>query len=152
METKQHNGDIIYNSPSCVPLLSQIVKPVLRYRDKEQVFCKDKWPLKRGSINMKFSMTGQESVTLKYRWLFSRGDHMGKFDCNSISSSETTCRDHYQYYLRKKKNKNDIFSSKHKILIPFSFNENSATYMKSLSSLSRNIYIYINKQTNNFSH
>jgi hypothetical protein len=35
----------------------------------------DRWPLKRGSIHMKFSMTGQENVTLKYRWLLNRGDH-----------------------------------------------------------------------------
>ena len=29
---------------------------------------------------MKFSMTGQENVTFKYRWLLNRGDHMGRFD------------------------------------------------------------------------
>jgi hypothetical protein len=32
---------------------------------------------------MKFSMTGQERVVFKYRWLNNRGDHMGMFDCIS---------------------------------------------------------------------
>jgi len=36
---------------------------------------------------MKFSMTGQEKVTFKYRWLLKTGDCMGRFDC--------TC----QYYM-----------------------------------------------------
>jgi len=31
---------------------------------------------------MKFSITGQEMVTFKYRWLLNRGDHMGRFDCS----------------------------------------------------------------------
>jgi len=30
---------------------------------------------------MKVSMTGQENVTLKYRWLLNRGDCKGRFDC-----------------------------------------------------------------------
>ena len=29
---------------------------------------------------MKFSMTGREKMTFKYRWLFNGGDHMGRFD------------------------------------------------------------------------
>jgi len=29
---------------------------------------------------MKFSMTGQEKVTVKYRWLLIRGDRPGRFD------------------------------------------------------------------------
>jgi hypothetical protein len=33
----------------------------------------DKWPLKRGAIHMKFSMTVQEKVTFQYRWLLNRG-------------------------------------------------------------------------------
>ena len=42
------------------------VKPVLRGHlwDKEIVASYDRWPLKRGSINMKFSMTGQEKDDL----------------------------------------------------------------------------------------
>jgi hypothetical protein len=45
------------------------VKPVLRGQlwDKEKVTLQDRWPLKRGSFHMKFSMTGQEKVTFKYR-------------------------------------------------------------------------------------
>jgi hypothetical protein len=43
----------------------------------------DRWPLKRGSIHMKFSMKGQEKVTFKYRWLLNGGDRMGRFDCNN---------------------------------------------------------------------
>ena len=30
---------------------------------------------------MKFSITGQEKITFKDRWLLKRGDHMGRFDC-----------------------------------------------------------------------
>jgi hypothetical protein len=38
------------------------VKPVLRGHlwDKEKVVFQDSWPLKRGSIHMKYSMIGQE--------------------------------------------------------------------------------------------
>ena len=38
------------------------VKPVLRghHWNREQVAFQDRWPLKRGSIHMKCSMTGQE--------------------------------------------------------------------------------------------
>ena len=41
----------------------------------------DRWPLIRGSIHMKFSMTGQEKMTFIYRWLLNRVDHMDRFDC-----------------------------------------------------------------------
>ena len=39
-----------------------VVRPVLRghHCDKEIVALLDRWPLKRGSINIKCSMTGQE--------------------------------------------------------------------------------------------
>ena len=42
------------------------VKHVLRCHlsDKEKVAFYDRWPLKRGSIHMKFSMTGQEKANL----------------------------------------------------------------------------------------
>jgi len=42
------------------------VKPVLRGHlwDKEKVAFTDRWPLKRGSIHIKFSMTGQEKGDL----------------------------------------------------------------------------------------
>ena len=38
------------------------VKPALRghLQDKEKVALWDRWPLNRGSVHMKFSMTGQE--------------------------------------------------------------------------------------------
>ena len=54
------------------------LKPVLRGHlwDKEKVVFKDRWPHKRGSIHMKFSLTGQEKGDL-----LNRGDHMGMFDC-----------------------------------------------------------------------
>jgi len=39
---------------------------------------------------MKFSMTGQENVTLKYRWLLNRGDHMGRFGCSSFFINNIT--------------------------------------------------------------
>ena len=44
-----------------VTIVGNIVKPVLwgHLWDKEKVAIQDKWPLKRGSIHMKFSMTGQ---------------------------------------------------------------------------------------------
>jgi len=34
---------------------------------------------------MKSSMSGQEKVTFKYRWLLNRGDSMGRFDCTLSS-------------------------------------------------------------------
>ena len=37
--------------------------------------------MKEVPIHMKFSMTGQENVTFKYRCVLYRGDRMGKFDC-----------------------------------------------------------------------
>ena len=39
-----------------------IVKPVLKvtYEKWKKVLWYDRWPLKRGSVHMKFSMTGQE--------------------------------------------------------------------------------------------
>jgi len=42
------------------------VKPVLRGHiwDKENVVLQYRWPLKGGSIHMKFSMTGQEKCDL----------------------------------------------------------------------------------------
>ena len=42
------------------------VKPVLRRHlwDKEKVVLQEKWSLKRGSIHMKFTMTGQEKGEL----------------------------------------------------------------------------------------
>jgi len=44
----------------------ELVKPVLRGQlwDKEKVVFQDRWPLKRGSIHMKFSMTGQKKCDL----------------------------------------------------------------------------------------
>ena len=50
---------------------------------KEKVVLYDRWPLKRGSIHIKFSKTGQEKVTFK-RWLLNRGDCMARFDCNDL--------------------------------------------------------------------
>jgi len=42
------------------------VKPVLRGHlwDKERVALYDRWPFKRGSVHMKFSMKGQENGDL----------------------------------------------------------------------------------------
>ena len=42
------------------------VKPVLRGHlwDKKKVVFNDRWPLKRGAIHLKFSMTGQEKCDL----------------------------------------------------------------------------------------
>ena len=42
------------------------VKPVLRghFWDKEKMVFQDRWPLKRGSIHMKFFMIGQEKGDL----------------------------------------------------------------------------------------
>ena len=42
------------------------VKPVLRGHlwDKENMTLQVRWPLKRGSIHMKFSMTGQEKYDI----------------------------------------------------------------------------------------
>ena len=42
------------------------VKPVLRghIKDKEKVTLQDRWPLKRGSIDMKFSMIVEEKGDL----------------------------------------------------------------------------------------
>jgi hypothetical protein len=50
----------IVASPACIP---HTVKPVLRGHiwDKEKVSFQDRWPLKRGSIHMKFS---KKKVTL----------------------------------------------------------------------------------------
>jgi hypothetical protein len=59
------------------------VKLVLRGHlwDKEKVVLQVRRSLKRGSIHMKFSMSGQENLTFKYRGLLNRGDQMGRFDC-----------------------------------------------------------------------
>jgi hypothetical protein len=35
---------------------------------------------------MKSSMTGQEKITLKYRWLLNRGDSMGRFDYITLTT------------------------------------------------------------------
>jgi hypothetical protein len=61
-------------------------KPVLRgcLWDKEKVALQDRWPLNRGSIHMKFSMTHRT----RQRWPLYTGDHMGMFDsdCNTCYS------------------------------------------------------------------
>ena len=51
-----HNTEVLYRYKTCS------VKHILRCHlcDKEKVALLDRWPLKRGSIHMKFSMTGQE--------------------------------------------------------------------------------------------
>ena len=51
--------------------------------DKDKVVLYDRWPLKRGSIDIKFSKTGQEKVTFR-RWLLNRGDCMVRFECNDL--------------------------------------------------------------------
>ena len=51
---------------------------------KKKMVLQDRWLLKRGPIHMKFSMTGQENVTFKYRWLLNRGDHVDRFDCTFL--------------------------------------------------------------------
>ena len=45
---------------------SNLIKSVLRGHlwDKDKVAWSDRWPFKRGSIHMKFSMTGQEKGDL----------------------------------------------------------------------------------------
>ena len=55
-----HNTEVLYRYKTYT------VKPVLRGHpwDKEKVALLDRWPLKRGSIHMKFSMTGQEKNDL----------------------------------------------------------------------------------------
>jgi hypothetical protein len=47
------------------------VKPVLRdhFWDKEKAALQDRWPLKRGAIHMKYSLTGQEKCDLLIQWL-----------------------------------------------------------------------------------
>jgi hypothetical protein len=57
--------NIIYARTSTIDNNTQFnctVRPVLRghHCDKEIVALLDRWPLKRGSINIKCSMTGQE--------------------------------------------------------------------------------------------
>ena len=63
-------------------------KPVLRgcLWDKEKVALQDRWPLNRGSIHMKFSMTHRT----RQRWPLYTGDHMGMFDsdCNTCTVFE----------------------------------------------------------------
>ena len=47
--------------------VNNTIKPVLRghdLSDKEKVVLYDRWSIKRGSIHMKFSMTGQENGDL----------------------------------------------------------------------------------------
>ena len=46
--------------------VNNTIKSVLRgnLSDKEKVALYDRWPIKRGSIHMKFSMTGQENGDL----------------------------------------------------------------------------------------
>jgi len=34
---------------------------------------------------MKFSITGLEKITFKYRWLLNRGDCQGRLDCINYS-------------------------------------------------------------------
>ena len=57
------------------------VKPVLRGHlwDKDKLSLYDRWPLNRGSIYMKYSMTRQLKGDLWYRWLLYRGNRIGRF-------------------------------------------------------------------------
>jgi hypothetical protein len=50
----------------CIHLFYFTVKPILRGHpwEKENMALSDRWPLKRGSIHMNFSMTGQEKCDL----------------------------------------------------------------------------------------
>jgi len=61
------------------------VKPVLKGHlwDQEKVALQDRWPFKRDSIHLKFSMTGQDKKWpfFRYRGLLNRGDRIGRFDC-----------------------------------------------------------------------
>jgi hypothetical protein len=56
----------MYGSYSSNQYKIYTVKPVLRGHlwDQEKVALKDSWPLIKGSIYIKFSMTGQEKVNL----------------------------------------------------------------------------------------
>jgi hypothetical protein len=60
----------MYHNQTCIkrsPLVQR--KSGLKYR----------WRLKRSSVHMKSSLTGQENVTFKYRWLLNRSDHMSRY-------------------------------------------------------------------------
>ena len=57
------------NTPNyrlCQIIITNTVKPVLRGHpwEKEKVALYNRWPIKRGSIHMKFSMTGQKKSDL----------------------------------------------------------------------------------------
>jgi hypothetical protein len=78
--TSYRGSGIIHNANNMICLfhVTWTDKPVLSGHlwDKEKWSLYNRWPLKkRGSIHMKLSMTGQEKVTFKYRWLLNRGDH-----------------------------------------------------------------------------
>ena len=74
------------------------VKPVLsgHLQYKEKLVFKDRWPLKRGSMHKKFSMTGQKRVTFQYRWLLNRGDCMGRLDSSARFYNEP-CQNHTSF-------------------------------------------------------
>ena len=77
---------VISYSNSLIDTISLVsyrtVKHVLRGQllNKNNVTLSDRWPIKRASIQMKFSMAGQKNVIFKYRWLLNRGGRLGKFD------------------------------------------------------------------------
>jgi hypothetical protein len=62
------SGELLYLYESKIDIfyITCTVKPVLRGHlwNKEKVVFQDRLPLKRGSIHMKFSMTGQEKGDL----------------------------------------------------------------------------------------
>jgi len=60
-----YNCQTVYKITTGINYL-HTVKPVLRGHlwDQEKVALYDRWPLKRGTIHIKFSMTGQENGDL----------------------------------------------------------------------------------------
>ena len=60
-QQRHHSNQLLINTT-----INNTVKPVLRghLSDKEKLVLLDRWPLKRGSIHMKFSITGEEQCDL----------------------------------------------------------------------------------------
>ena len=69
---------------------SDLLKAVTRNEDKRRPVVKMKTGEDRGSIHMKFSITGQKKMTCKCRWLLNRGDYVENKTISSLVQKQPT--------------------------------------------------------------
>ena len=69
---------------------------------------------------MKFSMTSQEKLTFKYRWLLNRGDHMGRYQCITTPLTHVChLKSINKHFKLNRVMSSIIFKNKNKLLIRF---------------------------------